>query len=103
LSIDLVELWFNAQLLKLGGHHPNLNIDTAGAKLAADKKYTLDVEHMVFAPSQQGRYTAKHIKLLRLVFGSADPLPLKNIQDAKTVLPAAQNLVTAMLASHIRI
>ncbi len=103
MPLELVELWFNARLLNLGGHHPNLTTDTAGAKLAADKTYMLDVERMVFAPSEEGRYSAKHIKLLRLVFGSADPLPLQKIQDAKSVLPATQNLVTSMLTEHVRI
>ncbi len=103
LALELVELWFNAQLLKLGGHQPNLATDTAGDKLEADKKYSLDVEHMVFASGEQGRYTAKHIKLLRLVFGSTDPLPLKNVQSIDTVLPAVQNLVTSMLKQFIRV
>lgn len=101
LSPDLVELWFNARLLKLGGHQPNLSIDIAGQKLSEDKQYALDVGKMVFAFSEQGSYHAPHIKLMRLVFGSSDPLLLKNIQNIDKVLHSTQSLVTSMLRQHV--
>lgn len=100
-SLDLLELWFNTRLLKLGGHQPNLSIDTEGQKLSEDKQYVLDVNKMVFASSEQGSYCAPHIKLLRLVFGSSDPLPLKHLQNIDKVLRLTQDLVTSMLRQHV--
>ncbi len=103
LDRELLDSWFNAQLLKLGGHQPNLITDTQGNKLTADSHYSLDVEHMVFSPNEQGDYGAKHIKLLRFLFNTPDPLRLQNIKDAEEVLPACSQLVNAMLTQFVRI
>lgn len=103
LNGQLVETWFNGRLLKLAGHQPNLTTDATGAKLAAQQTYSFDIDKMAFAPKQQGRYQDRHIKLLRLLFGVADPQPLQNIKDAETVLPDCQQLMSSLLKTFIRI
>ncbi len=103
LNAGLINAWFNSQLLKLAGHQPNLKTDDLGAKLQAHRSYSLDVEHMVFSLAEQGNYNDKHIKLLRLLFGSTDPLPLQHVQGASGVLPTCQELVASMLKQFVRI
>ncbi len=99
----LLELWFNAQLLKLGGHQPNLATDSAGNKLAGKSTYMLDVEDMVFSLHAEGFYNANHIKLLRLVFAAKEPTPLTKLQNIEKVLLPSQNLVSSMLRQYVRI
>ena len=102
-EIGLLELWFNAQLLKLGGHQPNLTTDSTGNKLSDKSAYMLDVEDMVFSLQPEGFYNANHIKLLRLVFTTKEPSPLTKLQNIDPVLSASQNLVSSMLRQHVRI
>jgi DNA repair protein RecO (recombination protein O) len=98
----IVELWFDAQALKLAGHQPNLQTDAQGNKLALGKRYSFDFDHMAFAPSEQGRYDPSHIKLLRLTVGLPQPAPLAQVQAINTMLPAAAELVTAMRRQLVR-
>lgn len=93
----LLEVWFNAQLLKLAGHQPNLVTDTSEERLAADKLYTFDFDSMSFAQANQGLLTPAHIKFLRLVFGVDDPAQLQQVRDAGKVLAPCLQLV-----AHLR-
>jgi len=52
LSQQLIELWLYMQLLKLGGHSPNLKTDVAGDKLADKQDFTFDFDKM--ANTQKG-------------------------------------------------
>lgn len=93
---SLIELWVGAQLLKLGGHQPNLTTDTQGQKLEADKLYTFDFDHMAFQQAEQGTLTPDHIKFLRLAFGLEDPSQLQQIKDASKVLGPCLQLVKSL-------
>ncbi len=103
LSYELTDLWFNAQLLKLGGHHPNLKTDANNKELKDGESYSFEGESMAFLAKTNALFTARHIKLLRLVFNASDPLPLKNVQNIEKIIPATQNLVSSMLTEHVRI
>lgn len=98
-----LELWFDAQLLKLAGYQPNLKTDTAGKRLDADKLYTFDFDNMAFTAAEQGMLTPDHIKLLRLAFGLEDPAPLGQITDAHTVIGPCAQLVSTMRQQLIRV
>lgn len=90
---ELIQTWFTAQLLRQGGLSPNLQRDSSGDKLQADKNYSFDLEKMAFTPSNGGRYTSSHIKLLRLLFSSATPRQLSGIRDLHRVLPQCRELI----------
>ncbi len=98
VSQALVELWFNAQLLKLAGHQPNLTTDTTGTKLEANKLYTFDFDSMSFAQAGQGLLTPAHITFLRLIFGVANPSQLQQVQDAARVLGPCVQLLLSLRA-----
>ena len=80
VPLALIWLWFEAQLLGLGGHMPNLYTDTTGQKLRPDKNYAFDSENMTFVLADAGRYGARHIKFLRLVFARHSPQALRNVE-----------------------
>jgi DNA repair protein RecO (recombination protein O) len=98
----IMELWFDARLLRLAGHQPNLSSDSKGVKLEAGKLYTFDFDHMAFATAEQGVLTPDHIKFLRLVFGVHDPMQLQQVKDASKVIGPCFQLVTTMRKTYIR-
>jgi DNA repair protein RecO (recombination protein O) len=103
LSQELLQLWLYMQLLKLGGHSPNLKTDKAGNKLATEQKYTFNIDDMNFVAHLQGPYSSGHIKMLRLAIGLESPLALQKVQDSDRVLPEGLQLAKTMLTQFIRI
>jgi DNA repair protein RecO len=97
----LVELWFQAQLLKLAGHTPNLTTEIDGTKLTAQGRYNFDFETMSFAPHPEGGFAAEHIKTLRLLFSDHHPRQLQNIAGVSEIIPAISPILGTMLASYI--
>jgi DNA repair protein RecO (recombination protein O) len=80
IDLELIKIWFQAQLLKLSGHTPNLQTDTEGRKLEANRKYNFDFDNMSFTGHPSGRFTADHIKVLRLLFSDHPPEALAQVQ-----------------------
>ncbi|HUC88073.1 MAG TPA: DNA repair protein RecO [Candidatus Binatia bacterium] len=103
VPIQLISTWFSAQLLELAGHIPNLQTDDHNQKLEVDKNYTFNFDQMAFQPSPTGNFTANHIKLLRLLFGSSPPQTLWRIQGEAALLTDLEPTVKTMLKTHIRI
>lgn len=129
IALPLIRWWFSAQLLRLGGHTPNLQTDTSGNVLDAAQTYHFDFEAMTFVPafdadgSRRGgkpatdalpglpragqfapaTFAAVHIKFLRLGFGGTPPHLLARIAgSAELTLATAPSLAT-MLAAHLRV
>ncbi len=100
VDLELIKIWFSAQLLKLSGHTPNLSTDTEGRKLEADRKYNFDFENMSFIDHPQGRFKANHIKSLRLLFSDNPPHMLAQVQGIGLLLPACGPLLQTMNQSH---
>ena len=103
ISIDLIRLWFQAQLLRYAGHSPNLKTDTEGNKLVADRFYSFDFEAVAFSMHPEGHFSSDHIKFLRLVFSGNDPQVLSHINNLGSLLPDCMPLVQTMLQTYIRI
>ncbi len=103
ISPQLVELWFNMQLLRLAGHTPDLRTDTAGNKLSPDQTYNFDFDKMHFTPEGRGGFGADHIKFLRLGFSPNTPHALSRIKGADKHVSDLQAIVQSMLQTYIRI
>jgi len=103
VPLPIVRLWFTAQLLRLGGHTPNLQTDSGGAKLEAAETYNFSLDAMSFSRpvGRDGRFSADDIKFMRLVFAGNKPHLLANVQQsgalAEVWLPIVQ---TMALAAH---
>lgn len=102
ISADIVQLWFNARLLKLSGHEPNLRTDTAGNKLEADRQYNFDIEAMTFTQHSSGRFVAADIKFLRLLFAGTQPPVLLKVSGVVEFTKRTSPLVTAMSRQYIQ-
>lgn len=105
IDLALVRLWFAMQLLRLGGHTPNLLTDTAGRKLAPDQTYNFSFEDMAFAaaPDAPGRFAANQIKFLRLGFAGHHAKALAQVQGNERIVEATTPLVQTMLQTYIRL
>ena len=87
VPLPLIRFWFAAQIMHLGGHMPNLQTDERGNKLVADQTYDFDFDRMTFVANPlSGRFTANHIKFLRLVFAGNTPRALLQVQGAGQLL-----------------
>lgn len=105
LAIDseLIKAWFQAHLLKLAGHQPNLRTDTTGATLRTKGTYMFDVANGTFIRRDKGVYHANEIKCLRLLFGAGSPQVLAAVKDLSTVLTKCRQIITAMYSEFMRI
>lgn len=103
VELDQIRLWFYLQLLKLGGHSPNLKTDVHKNPLDEKKKYIFNSDKMAFSPSSSGRYNSHHIKLLRLGLGLKSPISLKNVNDSSKVTASCLQLAKSMLEQIVRL
>jgi DNA repair protein RecO len=103
INLDLIDVWFNAQLLRLAGHTPELHIDSAGQKLSADKKYNFDIEKMKFSSDKAENYSADEIKFLRLVFGTSKIQAISRVSGAENLSSRLKGLIQSMLQQYIRV
>ncbi len=103
INLELIRAWFSAQLLRQAGHSPNLKTDTNDRKLNAETDYNFDFEAMTFVPHGSGKYTAYHIKTLRLLFSTHLPADISKVQGLNSLLNDISPLIRTMLTSHIRV
>lgn len=103
VSLSLVQFWFAAQLLRLAGHTPNLQTDTAGQKLDPTKAYMFDFDAMAFTPHDRGQCTADHIKFLRLSFAGNTAKVLAQVQGNQALIDICTPLVSTMRATYLRV
>lgn len=101
VSQQLVTLWFDAQLLKLAGHQPDLQRDQGGQTLRVDQTYSFDFEQMAMQPAPRGRYRADQIKFLRLVFSLGQPADLAKIAQADQLIGPASSLITTIRRQYM--
>lgn len=94
---SLTELWFDLQLLKLSGHSPNLRTDINSQKLELNRKYNFDPDKMAFFASAHGKFSANHIKFLRLCLGLNTPRAVGRINDAARLTKSVRPLVEQAL------
>jgi DNA repair protein RecO (recombination protein O) len=98
ISVDLIRFWFMAQLLRLNGLSPNLQTDTNGEKLVADGQYNFDFEHMAFSGvTESGRFTADHIKVLRLAFSGNPANVLQRVGNIQALMQDVVPIVSQMI------
>ena len=97
VSIDLIRFWFAVQVMRLDGYTPNLLTDTNGDKLLQDQRYDFVIEQMTFALTPEtGRYSAMHIKFLRLAFAGNTARTLTKVQGYEELLDKCVPLINSM-------
>lgn len=103
IATQLVQSWFQAQLLKIGGHMPNLHTDTTSHELAADKTYMFQYEDAAFLPHDKGGFGAQHIKFLRLLFSDTQPQVLARVGSHEALLQECARLIQTMRNTYIQV
>lgn len=96
IGMELVRLWFGAQLLRLSGHTPNLQTEPDGTKLAADKTYEFSFDDSAFVARPDAPYRPDEIKFLRLVFNGNQPAVLAKVGDVANLVQHTKQLVIFM-------
>jgi DNA repair protein RecO (recombination protein O) len=102
VDLELTRLWFVMQLLRLGGHMPNLQTDAQGERLVADMRYSFSFDDMAFAVAPNGPFTANHIKFMRLGFAGHPPRALGQVQGGQQLATELLPLVQTMAQTYIR-
>jgi recombinational DNA repair protein (RecF pathway) len=101
VSLLLIRFWFQAQLLRLSGHTPNLHTDPDGKKLQIGQKYDFDYDRMCFfVPSGEGRFDVDSIKFLRLAFAGHAPGALQQVKGFAPLLELCNPLVDTLVRTQ---
>jgi len=103
ISVELIRLWFQAQLLRQAGHSPNLQTTTEGDKLATGQEYNFDFDAVSFSSNMEGHFNTDDIKFLRLVFSGNQPKILAQVEGSETLAQNCLPLVQTMLQTYIRL
>lgn len=103
VSLDLIKLWFGAQLLRIGGHTPNLQTQPDGTKLAIGQTYEFSFDDSAFVARPDAPYGVDVIKFLRLVFGGNQPHALAKVQGSSDLVRACTPLTATMVRTYIRL
>jgi hypothetical protein len=94
------------QLLRFGGHTPNLRTDNSGNKLKKEHTYNFEFDGMNFKPVEKngdGLFTSNHIQFLRLGFSDNSPKALQRVKGVEKFAKSCQPLVQTMLQTYIRV
>lgn len=101
ISEALIRTWFAAQLIRLGGHMPNLQTDAFGEKLDPHASYEFDFDSMAFVQHDQGQLTPDDIKFMRLIFSGNQPKILRQVKGSDQLVQGSAPLVQEMFAGTL--
>jgi DNA repair protein RecO (recombination protein O) len=101
VSLELIRVWFAAQLLRLAGHTPNLRTRRGGEKLQAGQTYDFDFESMSFEPGEA--FNSDQIKFLRLLFSENQPHALQKVKGSAKLSGQSFRLVQPIQQAYIRL
>jgi DNA repair protein RecO (recombination protein O) len=102
ISLDLIRLWFTAQLLQLSGHAPNLHTELSGNKLVAGQRYEFSFDDSGFVARPGAPYGADAIKFLRLTFGGNLPAALTRVAGIDELVAQTKQLVSLFAQQYTR-
>lgn len=86
IPVELVRVWFDAQLLMVTGHMPNFTTDRTGKKLSPDETYMFDFDSMSLSRAENGVYGPAEIKFCRLLLGPHKPASLASIVGVSSLV-----------------
>jgi DNA repair protein RecO (recombination protein O) len=91
IQLDLTQTWFYLRHAGLLGHQLNLEVDTNGEKLSAERSYRYDEGEQGLREAMGGEITAEHIKLLRLI-STRSLKVLAQIGGVDAILPSCMQV-----------
>lgn len=94
-DLSLIKSWFFIQISQISGEDVNLNYDSMGEKLSAEKKYNFDYYEKVFVKNENGEFDKNHIKFLRLL-SSSEPKIITKIIGAREINNQVQDIIQSL-------
>lgn len=85
IALSVIKVWFWLQLAILLGQGLNLSTDENGMKLVEDAQYDFDQTAGVMVFSERGRFSAAHIKILRLL-SARSPRVAMQVNGVQTLI-----------------
>lgn len=105
INLDVVRVWFSAQLLRLSGHTPNLTHEANGTRLEAGKTYefSYDDSSFISRPADtDAPFGPDDIKFLRILFSGTSPAVIAKVSGSETLIEKTRPLVQFMAGQYIR-
>ena len=103
ISLVTIEIYFKSSMLMLAGHSPNLLTDSKDESLSQKDKYNLSVDSMSLVRSNNGRLSADHIKLLRLLFTPNEGQKIFRIKLSNNEDGQLKPLIDAMFSAYLSV
>ena len=85
IDLQLIRSWFILRTNEAIGEELNLEIDSFGDALSPDLRYDFDTFDKVFIPNDNGKFSANHIKFLRLML-SSEPRIISKVKNGNQIL-----------------
>lgn len=82
LSSEVIEFWFEMNLMRLSGRQPDLKTDASSKPLSESHNYYFDKSQGQLVSLKSSKIRSEHIKFARLVY-SLSPQTLSKIKGAK--------------------
>jgi DNA repair protein RecO (recombination protein O) len=102
IDLGLIRLWFGAQLLRLGGHMPNLQTEPDGTRLSAEQIYQFSFDDSAFISRPDGAFTADDIKFLRIVFSGNPPSVIAKVGGAVQLAEKSRQIVSFLVGQYVQ-
>jgi len=97
LDLKLTRLWIELQFLQIMGHSPNA--DTKTIKTAETDTFNFDFERMEFVASENGNFSANHVKLFLLALANP-PQQLKRIEGVDKLIEPLSELTQLIMINN---
>lgn len=101
IPLDLVRVWFTAQLLRLSGHTPNLTHEASGARLEAGRTYEFSYDDSSFVTKTDAPFGPDDIKFLRILFSGTSPAVIAKVTGAQELAERSLKIVQFMSQQYI--
>jgi DNA repair protein RecO (recombination protein O) len=82
ISLELTEVWFYINILNINGSGINTEKPLDKKSFTQEDMYEFSYDDMCFYTSKMGQFSPNHIKFLRLVNKSKEPIQLMNISES---------------------
>jgi len=101
IDINLTSSWFQARLLTLAGHQPNLKNDSNERPLEPDNQHGFSLIDMCFNNQNNGQYDERDIKFMRLLFIQPSPTNLASVEGYDQILKKLSPLIDQITKTHL--
>jgi len=100
ITKQVAESWFYANILGIFGSSVNVEAPLGDKSFQEDKKYNFSYDDMSFFEHPSGEYLPKHIKFMRLMTRSREPVQLQAIVGAEQLAQDVVGVLKTAASMH---